>query len=211
MEREALAKTKFVAKCGTEIYTATLELVPSGCNPYGNKHALIFKVYQGGAEVRGDGYDARYDKRFNTVETFKENALDFVSCQFRDDFVITRIDDAGRMAEYEPNKTIEQEVFSVSLCGGVCETYAFESRFTSGFNPETNNTCVSVSKIKAKDGSYPGTGRKIINEHEHVAYINTERTKGVLESFRDWCFDWLFGHVPVGSVIEDRGCLFKVG
>lgn len=91
MEREVLAKAEFSATSGQEKYTATLELVPSGCFPYGNKHALIFKRYMDGLEIGGTCFDVRYDQRFNTAETFNKYALDVVKAQFRDDFTIERI------------------------------------------------------------------------------------------------------------------------
>lgn len=88
MEREVLATAKFAAVSGDEKYTATLELVPSGCFAYGNKHAVIFKRYEDGVQLGVDCYDARYDSKFNTAETFAANALDFVKNYFRDDFTI---------------------------------------------------------------------------------------------------------------------------
>lgn len=91
MEREVLARAEFSATSGQEKYTATLELVPSGCSPYGNEHAVILKQYKDGSEISGTGFDARYDKRFNTPETFNKYAGDFVKEQFRDDFTIERI------------------------------------------------------------------------------------------------------------------------
>ena len=92
MEREALATAKFSAVSGDEQYTATLELVPSGCFAYGNKHAVIFKRYEDGLQVSVDCYDARYNHKFDTVDTFKANALDFVKTYFRDDFTIEPIE-----------------------------------------------------------------------------------------------------------------------
>ena len=91
MEREVLATAKFFVASCDEKYTATLELVPSGCFPYGNKHAVIFKRYEDGKQVGVDCYDARYNSKFDTEETFAENALEFVKKYFRDDFTIEQI------------------------------------------------------------------------------------------------------------------------
>ena len=91
MEREALATMKFSAVSGEEKYTATLELVPSGCFAYGNKHAVIFKRYEDGVQVGVDCYDARYNHKFDTVDTFNANALEFVKKYFRDDFTVELI------------------------------------------------------------------------------------------------------------------------
>ena len=91
-EYEVLASTRFSAVSGDEMYTATLELVPSGCFAYGNKHAVIFKRYEDDIQVGVDCYDARYDNKFNTAETFAANALEFVKKYFRDDFTITPIE-----------------------------------------------------------------------------------------------------------------------
>lgn len=91
MEREVLATAKFSAVSGEEKYTATLELVPSGCFAYGNKHAVIFKRYEDGLQVGVDCYDARYNHKFDTPETFAANAIEFVKKYFRDDFIIKQI------------------------------------------------------------------------------------------------------------------------
>ena len=41
---------------------------------YGNRHGLAVFDSEGGRQL----FDARYDSRFNTVETFYENVLDFL-------------------------------------------------------------------------------------------------------------------------------------
>ena len=91
MEREVLATAKFSAVSGEEKYTAVLELVPSGCFAYGNQHAIVFKRYEDGVQVSVDCYDARYNIKFDTAETFAANALEFVKKYFRDDFTIEPI------------------------------------------------------------------------------------------------------------------------
>ena len=92
-EREVLATAKFSAVSGDEKYTAVLELIPSGCTAYGNRHALLFSTHEDGKRLGMEQcFDARYDRRFNTVETFKANALDFVREHLRDDFTITPIE-----------------------------------------------------------------------------------------------------------------------
>lgn len=41
---------------------------------YGNRHGLAVFDSEGGRQL----FDARYDSRFNTVETFYDNVLDFL-------------------------------------------------------------------------------------------------------------------------------------
>lgn len=91
MDRNVLATAKFVATCKDEKYIITLDLVPSGCTNYGNKHALIYEVFEDGKRVNGQCFDARYDRRFNTEKTFYMNALGFVKDQLRDDLVVEQI------------------------------------------------------------------------------------------------------------------------
>ena len=37
------------------------------------------------------GFDARYDKRFNTVDTFNKHVEEFVRDQIREDFTLERV------------------------------------------------------------------------------------------------------------------------
>lgn len=87
MTQEVLASKKFTAKGNGEIYNITLSLIPSGCNPYGNKHALLYEVE--GCQTQC--FDARYDKRFNTAETFNKYAYEFVRDQIREDLIVAEV------------------------------------------------------------------------------------------------------------------------
>ena len=67
-----------------------MEMVESGAFDYGNHHALVYSTsYPGSMEQL---FDARYDNRFNTVESFEKNAQAFVRGMIRDSFGIERID-----------------------------------------------------------------------------------------------------------------------
>lgn len=87
---KALATARFKATGeGTE-FTVTLEMVESGGFGYGNHHALVYSTsYPGSMEQL---FDARYDNRFNTVESFEKNAQAFVRGMIRGSFGIERID-----------------------------------------------------------------------------------------------------------------------
>ena len=87
---KALATARFKATGeGTE-FTITLEMFESGAFTYGNKHSLVYSTdWPGSTEQL---FDARYDKRFNTVESFEKNAEEFVRAQIRPTFEIKRID-----------------------------------------------------------------------------------------------------------------------
>ena len=86
MEKDVLATAKFTAKSGAEKYDITLQLVPSGCTDYGNKHALVYFVDGKFSQC----FDARYDKRFNTVESFQRYAYEFVRDQIREDLTVEK-------------------------------------------------------------------------------------------------------------------------
>ena len=91
MERNVLATARFSAVSGDKQYTIVLELVPSGCFAYGNEHAVIYEVYDGDTLVSDSCFDARYDHRFDSEETFNINALDFVKDQVRDHFTVEKM------------------------------------------------------------------------------------------------------------------------
>ena len=80
-EREVLAEKKFVASGDGKTFDVVLQLVPSGAFEYGNRHALLYTV-----DNYTQCFDARYDKRFNTVESFNANAYEFVREHIRDEF-----------------------------------------------------------------------------------------------------------------------------
>ena len=88
MANEVLASKRFMARSGEEVYEITLDLVPSGASDYGNRHALLLNFHDGSG-VRF--FDARYDKRFSTVESFSKYALEFVKDQLREDFTVEQV------------------------------------------------------------------------------------------------------------------------
>ena len=90
---EVLATAKFVATSGDEKYNITVELVPHGGFDYGNRHALTYNVQDvnSGRHFMEQGFDARYDSRFNTVDTFNKHVEEFVRDQIRDDFILERV------------------------------------------------------------------------------------------------------------------------
>lgn len=90
---EVLASAVFTAKSGDEVYTITVELVPHGGFDYGNRHALTYNVQDAntGKRFMEQGFDARYDKRFNTVDSFNKHVAEFVRDQIREDFSLERV------------------------------------------------------------------------------------------------------------------------
>ena len=64
-----------------------LQLVPHGGFDYGNRHALVLKRGDGSWD---DGFDARYDSRFSTVESFHKYAYEFVRDQVNADFDVEK-------------------------------------------------------------------------------------------------------------------------
>ena len=89
---EVLAEARFTATSKDEQYNIVLTLIPSGCSDYGNRHALGYEVYEpNGKCVTEQGFDARYDRRFNTVDSFNKYAMEFVRDQIRDEFAIERV------------------------------------------------------------------------------------------------------------------------
>ena len=74
---------------GERVYT-TLEMYESGAFDYGNGHgvALIEECDNGPSEQT---WDARYDSRFDTEETFKEHALHFVKEHVRPTCTVERV------------------------------------------------------------------------------------------------------------------------
>ena len=93
MTNDVLATKVFVAKSGDEEYKITLHLVPHGGFDYGNRHALLYNVQdlKKGKQFVEEGFDARYDSRFNTVESFNQNAYGFVKDQIRDEFTLEEV------------------------------------------------------------------------------------------------------------------------
>ena len=89
MKSEVLAKAKFrVSAPNGETYTVDVTLEPYGGFQYGNGHGVALDRHAGcGVEW----FDARYDPRFDSVDTFNTNVIEFVQQQFRDDFTIERI------------------------------------------------------------------------------------------------------------------------
>ena len=71
---DVIATKKYIAKNGNEVYRYTLHLVPYGGFNYGNGKALVLNRGAGSDQC----FDARYDKRFNSVESFEKNAYEFV-------------------------------------------------------------------------------------------------------------------------------------
>ena len=88
MNNEILATAKFLAEDKDIATIIILDMVPSGCFDYGNKHALFLHEENGDFERF---FDARYDKRFSTVQSFQQNAEAFVRDQLRDSLTITRL------------------------------------------------------------------------------------------------------------------------
>ena len=88
MRNDILATKTYVARRGDEEYHITLHLVPHGGFDYGNGHALILNRHDGSWE---HGFDARYDKRFSTVESFNKYAYEFVRDQTADDFTLEEV------------------------------------------------------------------------------------------------------------------------
>ena len=94
MERyEVLASAVFTAKSGNEVYTITVELVPHGGFDYGNCHSLTYNMQDAntGRRFMEQVFDARYDSRFNTVDSFNKYVAEFVRDQIRDDFTLERV------------------------------------------------------------------------------------------------------------------------
>lgn len=85
---EIIARAFFVADNGKgEVYHMELQLVPHGGFDYGNRHSVVLK--------RGDGswdecFDARYDRRFDSAESFDKYAYEFVRDQVSNAFAVTR-------------------------------------------------------------------------------------------------------------------------
>lgn len=72
---DVIASARFEITANGEKIYMTLELVPSGAFAYGNGHALVLTREENGlAEL----FDARYDKRFASKESFDKNAYDFM-------------------------------------------------------------------------------------------------------------------------------------
>ena len=91
-QQEVLAEARFSAKSNDELYFITLTLEPSGCFDYGNRHALGYEVFDpNGKCVYETGFDARYDSRFNTVDSFNKYAVEFVKDLIREEFEVRRI------------------------------------------------------------------------------------------------------------------------
>ena len=92
---DVLATKKFIAKSSDESYAITLHLVPHGGFDYGNRHALLYNVQDltTGKHFMEQGFDARYDSRFNTVESFNDHAYEFVKDQIREEFTIEEVID----------------------------------------------------------------------------------------------------------------------
>ena len=88
MRNDVLASKEFIAKRGDEAYRVTLHLVPHGGFDYGNGHALILNRHSGDWD---HCFDARYDKRFATVESFNKFAYEFVRDQTADDFTLEEV------------------------------------------------------------------------------------------------------------------------
>lgn len=60
-------------------FVVTVLLVDGWGNPYGNRHGLYVVD-----DSRMYGLDARYDSRFNTVESFYENVLDVLKDEYKE-------------------------------------------------------------------------------------------------------------------------------
>ena len=81
MGQRALCVDKFkVTDESGVVYNTTLKMYKSGAFQYGNQHCLVLRNETLKTE---DLFDARYDTRFNTVESFHKNSFDFVSANVR--------------------------------------------------------------------------------------------------------------------------------
>ncbi|MCR5566015.1 MAG: hypothetical protein K6F61_04125 [Clostridiales bacterium] len=88
MMNDVLATKTYVVKRGDEEYHYTLHLVPHGGFEYGNGHALILNRHDGSWE---DCFDARYDNRFATVDSFNKFAYEFIREQTSDEFTVEEV------------------------------------------------------------------------------------------------------------------------
>ena len=72
----ALAEKRFILEDEDRHFDITLKLCESGCFQYGNQHSLklVFNEPKACPEL----WDARYDHRFDTVETFNKHAVEFI-------------------------------------------------------------------------------------------------------------------------------------
>ena len=92
-QEDVLATAKFTATSKDEKYTIVLTLERSHCFDYRNRHALGYDVYdENDKHIMEQGFDARYDHRFNTVDSFNKYAIEFVRDQLRPDLVVERVD-----------------------------------------------------------------------------------------------------------------------
>lgn len=76
----ALAEKRFILEGNVEgfdmRFDITVELTESGAFQYGNGHAVVIKYNEGRYEP--ELWDSRYDKRFNTVESFNKHVYEFL-------------------------------------------------------------------------------------------------------------------------------------
>ena len=88
MKNDVLATKNYVVKRDGEEYEYTLHLVPHGGFDYGNGHALILNRHDGSWE---ECYDARYDKRFSSVDGFNRYAYEFIRDNVSTEFTVEEV------------------------------------------------------------------------------------------------------------------------
>lgn len=86
-----LAKKRFLLTSDREQFDVTLELHQSGAFQYGNQHCILLRYNN--KKFEPHLFDARYDPRFNTVEGFNQNALEFLKQWSDPSFTVQEIEE----------------------------------------------------------------------------------------------------------------------
>ena len=87
----ALAEKRFILESKNMRFDHTLKLCESGAFAYGNQHSLLLICNNKDGHYEPQLFDARYDPRFNTVESFNENALSFMKEWSDPSFTVTEV------------------------------------------------------------------------------------------------------------------------
>jgi len=85
MSEKPLAVKEFVIKNADKSYLsdAKLSMYNSSSFDYGNGHCLVLDV-----DGTANAFDARYDNRFHSVDSFNEFAHEFVRENIRSEFIV---------------------------------------------------------------------------------------------------------------------------